>query len=362
MFKGSENFNHDKGTGIDRLLEAQGATINASTWCDYTNYYSVLPSTSIHLPIEIEADRMRKARITEKDRASEMPIVRNEYERGENLPARMLDEEMFAAAFKAHPYHHSTIGWKSDIEQVSVERLQQFYGDFYWPNNATLSVAGSFDETDVLLKVKKEFGKHPKAPKPFPAMYTEEPPQQGQRRVTVKRAGTNIVGIAHKIPAALHADMPALTILVEILSGDKTSRLYRSFIDSAKGTEAESYQYDFKDPSLLFTMITLATKTTHAEAEALVLKEYEAIKERGVTAAELARAKRSIRRQVANRRDGAYALLAYLNMDIAVGDWARFVTLPEALMHVTAADVKRVAKAYLVEDQSTVGWFINTNA
>lgn len=362
MFKGSENFNHDKGTGMDRLLEAQGATINASTWCDYTNYYSVLPSSSINLPIQIEADRMRTARITRKDLNYEMPIVRNEYERGENLPARMLDEEMFAAAFKAHPYHHSTIGWKSDIEQVPVERLQQFYNDFYWPDNATLSIAGSFDENGALETVKKEFGRHPKAPRPFPTMYTVEPPQQGQRRVTIKRAGTNIMGIAHKIPGALHPDIPALTLLVEILAGDKTSRLYRAFIDSAKGTEAETYTYDFRDPSLLFTMITLATKTTHAEAEALVQKEYEAIKERGVTAAELARAKRSIRRQVANRRDGAYALLAYLNMDIAVGDWTRFVRLPEALAKVTAADIKRVAKTYLVEDQSTVGWFINTNA
>lgn len=360
MFKGSENFNREKGNLLEEIIEARGGMLNATTWWDRTNYYSVVPSSAVHLPIEVEADRMRTARITEADRASEMPIVRNEYERGENLPMEALDKELWSAAFIAHPYHHSTIGWRSDIEQVPIERLQQFYDDFYWPNNATLTIAGRFDEKAVLTLAKKEFGKHPKAPKPFPAMYTEEPVQQGQRRVMVKRAGTEILGMAHKVPNALHADMPALQVLSNILSDDKTSRLYRAFIDTAKATDVANYCYELRDPGLMTTFITLAPGLKHADAEKMLVREIESIKEKGVTAVEIARSKRAIRRYAASRRDGAYALLSSLNEDLATGDWTRFVTMPEALMKVTAADVKRVAKTYLNDDQSVVGWFINT--
>ncbi|MDB5237264.1 MAG: peptidase domain protein [Parcubacteria group bacterium] len=360
MFKDSEKFNRADGTAVMEELEMRGADLNATTWTDRTNYYAVLPSSSVELPIQIEADRMRHSLFNEKDRSDEMPIVRNEYERGENQPERVLDEAIFAAAFKAHPYHHSTIGWKSDIEQVPIERLRQFYDDFYWPNNATLSVAGNFEEKKVLTLIKKEFGVHTSSPKPFPKMYTEEPPQEGQRRVIMKRAGTNVVGVGHKIPNARHADMPALLVLSQILSGEKTSRLYKAFIDSAKATDVSSFCYEFHDPSLMLSMITPGPKTTHMEAERILEREYALICEKGVTATEVANAKRTIRRQAAQRRDGPYALLSVLNEDIASGDWTRFVTLPKALAAVTRADVQRVAKAYLIEDQSTVGWFVNT--
>ncbi|MDB5265912.1 MAG: peptidase domain protein [Parcubacteria group bacterium] len=362
MFKGSEKFNRENGNLMEITIESLGGMLNATTWFDRTNYYSIVPASSVHLPIEIEADRMRTARITEKDRASEMPIVRNEYERGENNPMEALDKEMWSAAFLAHPYHHSTIGWKSDIEGVSIERLNQFYNDFYWPNNATLTVTGKFDELAILKLVKKEFGQHTKSPKPFPAMYTEEPPQQGQRRVIVKRSGTNMIAIAHKIPNAHHADIPALLVLTNVLAGGDTSRLYRAFVDSAKATDASTYCYELHDPSLFLSYITLTPKTTHAEGEKILLREYAAIKEKGITAAELARAKRAVRRFIASRRDGAYAFLSSLNEDLATGDWTRFAKQPEQIMNVTAADVKRVANTYFNEDQSVFGQFIATNS
>ncbi len=361
MFKGSEKFNKESGTSLDALLESRGAIVNATTWFDRTNYYAVVPADSIHLPIEIEADRMRTARITEAGRASEMPIVRNEYERGENRPLEALDKEMWSAAFLAHPYHHSTIGWKSDIEGVSIERLNQFYDDFYWPNNATVSVVGQFDEKGVLKLIQNEFGRHPKAPKPFPAMYTEEPPQQGQRRVIVKRAGTNMIGMAYKIPNALHADIPALIVLANVLAGDNTSRLYRAFIDTAKGTEVYTDCYELRDPGLFLSYIELAPKTGHAEAEKILVREYQLIKEKGITASELVQAKRALRRAAANRHDGAYALLSSLNEALATGNWKQFITIPAAIALVSVADVKRVAKRYLIEDQSTFGQFVDTS-
>lgn len=360
MFKGSNNFNKKKGNHIEHLIEMKGGMINASTWNDRTNYYEVVPKDVLPMAIAIEADRMRGAWLTEADRQSEMPIVRNEFERGENLPQEALDKAMWAAAYIAHPYHHSTIGWRSDIEKVSIERLQQFYDDFYWPDNATVSIAGDFDEAEVLSVIKKEFGRHSKAPKVLPAMYTEEPVQQGQRRVVVKRSGVHMVGVAHKTPEALHADIPALMVLSSILAEDKSSRLHRLLVDSALATDVSSMCWQFQDPGLFETFVTLAPKATHKQVEEMVIASYQEIIAKGVTATELKRAKSAARRQLAERRDGVYALLSSLNEEIATGDWRRFVRLAKQLEEVTAADVKRVSKTYFVEDQSTVGWFINT--
>lgn len=360
MFKGSENFNPETSTVIDKLMEMSGGVINASTWYDRTNYYEVVPKEVLPLAIAIEADRMRHARIKESDRQSEMPVVRNEFERGENVPLYALEKEIWAAAFIAHPYHHSTIGWRSDIEKVSIERLQQFYDDFYWPDNATVTIAGDFDEAEVLSVIKKEFGRHPKKPAPYPQMYTEEPEQQGERRVTVKRAGTNVVGIAHKTPEALHEDIPALIVLSSILSEDKTSRLHRALVDTSLAIDVMSSCEQFQDPSLFTTYVTLTPKADHKVVEEVVKGVYKEVAEKGVSAAEIKKAKAAARRQLAKRRDGPYALLASLNEEIATGDWTRFVTLGDAIQSVAASDVKRVAKKYFNDDKSVVGWFVNT--
>ena len=200
MFKGSANFNKEKGNTVWHLLETKGARVNATTWFDRTNYYEVLPAEYLPSAIALEADRMRTAHIREEDRQSEMTVVRNEFERGENDPMEAVDKQIWALAYQAHPYHHSTIGWQSDIEKVSIERLQQFYNDFYWPNNATVTIAGGFDEGTVLKSIKKEFGVHSKAPHKFPDMYTEEPKQEGERRSVVKRVGSDVIGTGYKIP------------------------------------------------------------------------------------------------------------------------------------------------------------------
>lgn len=361
MFKGSEKFNEAKGNAPDTVMESNGAVMNATTWYDRTNYYQVLPKSVLPLAIEMEADRMRTARIVESDRQSEMPVVRNEFERGENLPQEALDKEMWSAAFIAHPYHHSTIGWRSDIEKVSIQRLQEFYDDFYWPNNATVTIVGDFDEKKTLNDIKKHFGIHPKAPKPFPEMYTEEPAQQGQRRVIVKRAGVDIVGLGYKSPEYSHADMPALYVLSHILSADKTSRLYKALVDTAIATDADAACYFLKDPALFQIFITLAPGHSHESVERAALAVLEEVKASGVTAQEIARAKQSIRLEDASQRDGAYALLSTLNEAIGRGDWTHFITFFEDIKKVTAADVKRVARTYFNEDTSIMGWFINTS-
>jgi zinc protease len=358
MFKGSKNFNKEKGNTIWEILESKGALMNATTWNDRTNYFEVIPREHMPLAIAIEADRMRGALIREEDRRSEMPVVMNEYERGENNPMEALDKQIWALAYQAHPYHHSTIGWKSDIEKVSIERLKQFYNDFYWPDNATVSVIGGFTVAEALTLIVKEFGVYPKKEGGYLSVSTEEPKQEGERRATVVRAGnTDMLGIAHKIPAATHKDLPALFMLSLILAEGKTSRLYRVLIDSAKATEVSCTCYQFHDPSLLMTYVTLSPGVSHATVEALVKNEYRKISEKGITAEELKRVKRMLRSSIATLRDGPYAFLSTLNEQIASGDWTRFVTFPKDLAHVTAKQVQKAAEHYLVDSQSTIASF-----
>lgn len=360
MFNGSTNFPKDvKSTDF---LEAKGGLVNATTSVDRTNYYEVVPMEYLSHAIGLEADRMRNAFIRDEDRQNEMTVVRNEFERGENLPSEALEKQLWAIAYQAHPYHHSTIGWKSDIEGVSIERLQQFYNDFYWPNNATLSIAGNFDEIETLEQIKKEFGVHSRSPKPFPEMYTTEPTQEGERRVVVERSGLNMVGIAHKIPEGNHPDIPALLVLDNVLSNGKTSRLYRELIDTSMALDEAVLTFQLRDPSLVITFVTLTQKSKHETVEKVIKKVYKDVQEKGITAAELTRVKRAMRVEMAERRDGIYTLLSALNEDLATGDWTRFVTLPEAILKVTAKDVQRVAKKYFVDSQSTVGWFVQTES
>ncbi len=361
MFNGSSKFPKESGKVTD-FLEAKGALLNATTFFDRTNYYEVLPMEHLPLAITFEADRMRTAFIREEDRSKEMTVVRNEFERGENDPHEALEKQLWAVAYQAHPYHHSTIGWRSDIEEVPIERLQQFYDEFYWPDNATVTIAGNFDQREVLELVQQTFGQHPRAPKPYPAMYTKEPAQEGERRAIVKRSGADIVGIAHKIPEGNHPDMAALLVLDSILSNGKTSRLYRGLVDTRKALEVNVLLYQLHDPSLVITFATLTPDTPHQVVEKKIKDIYEEIKTKGVTAKELSFAKRAIRVANSQQRDGLYSLLSSLNEDLATGDWTRFVTLPHQIEKVTAKDVQRVARTYFVDDQSTVGWFINTEA
>jgi zinc protease len=361
MFKGSEKFNKENKSTVWDLLETKGGIINATTWFDRTNYYEVLPKEHLHTAISLEADRMRTARIREEDRQSEMTVVRNEFERGENEPSEALDKQIWALAYQAHPYHHSTIGWRSDIEGVSIERLKEFYDEFYWPNNATVTIAGSFDSVEVLKHIKESFGVHTRSPKAFPAMYTKEPVQEGERRVIVKRTGANMVGIAHKVPEGTHEDVPALVVLDIILSHGKTSRFYKTLVETAKAMDANVNLYQLQDPSLFITYTTLTPDTKHEAAEKIIKDEYANLAKNGVTTNELKFAKRAVRKFIGQKRDGLYSLLSNLNEDLATGDWTRFITLPKQIEQVTSRQVQHVAKKYLIDDQSTVGWFVTTD-
>jgi zinc protease len=359
MFKGSEGFNDPKGNSIKQFLERVGGQFNASTSFDRTNYFATIGRESLEGYIAIEADRMRRLWLHETDRQSEMTVVRNEYERGKNDPDNVLMEEVTAAAYEALPYHHPTIGWRSDIEHVPIARLREFYDTFYWPNNATVSVIGDLDPAATLSLVKKYYGVYSHSPAPIPAMYTEEPAQSGERRVTVKRPGElGTVIIAHKVPNGRDGDQPALDMLDAILSSGKNARLYRSLVDQGLALNAGAGTDLHHDLSLHTVYAVLAPGAEHEQVEKALLGEIAKIKSDGVTAAEVERVKQQFIAADAYKRDGTAAIAGEINEWSAVGDWTLYVTFPQKVQQVTPADVKRVAKEYLKDDQSTTGWFI----
>tara|TARA_A200000113_G_scaffold1498_1_gene1508 strand:- start:707 stop:3373 length:2667 start_codon:yes stop_codon:yes gene_type:complete len=359
MFKGSRKFNTKKGNSVFQTLQSLGARMNATTWLDRTNYFAVLPSEHLETLIEIEADRMRNAYIKEEDRQSEMTVVRNEFERGQNSPSGVLDENIWATAYQAHPYHHSTIGWKEDIENVSIERLREFYDTFYWPNNATAIAIGDFSEADALAMIKKHFGKIRKSMKPIPEVYTAEPKQEGIRTVTLKRAGQQgIVGVAHKTPSSTHPDAATFMVLSSILSSGKNSRFYKNITD--KGLTTSVYIWDslFRDPGLFTVYANLSPEVDHKTVEKAIVKEYEKIKKNGVTDEEVKKAQSQLIASMKFSQDGSYAIASGLNEAIASGDWTLYTTYGEKIGAVTKEDIKRVVNEYFLEDLSTIGYFI----
>jgi zinc protease len=359
MFKGSTNYNDAKGNSVKQYLESVGGLYNATTSFDRTNYFAETGNENLEGYLAIEADRMRNLLLREDDRRPEMTVVRNEFERGENDPSEALEKEIFATAYEAHPYHHSTIGWRSDIEKVPIEKLRAFYDTFYWPDNATVSVIGDFKPEAALGLVKKYYGAYPKAPSAIPQVYTEEPAQTGPRRVMVKRAGElGVVEVSFKSPAATNADVPALDVLGNILASGKTSRLYRALTDKSLTTNVSAGPYQLRDPSLFSISAYLAPEAKHQQVEDVLRAEIARVIAEGVTDTEVATAVRKMYANIAYARDGTASVASVLNEWIASGDWTLYSTYPEKVAKVTAADVKRVAQKYLIEDQSTTGWFV----
>lgn len=359
MFKGTDRFNSAEGNDYSSLMERVGARSNATTYFDRTNYFATLPSAYVPLTIELEADRMRNLRIRQEDLDSEMTVVRNEYERGENNPVRTLIKEVYGAAFIAHPYQHPTIGWRSDIENTSPDKLREFYNIYYWPENAVVTVIGGYDKNETLNAIVQHYGPIPNAPNPIPTVDTLEPEQLGPRRLVIERAGqVGVVMTAYKVPEGTHEDWAALSLLQQIIGADKTGRLYRALEDSGKASSTFAFGPQLRDPCLFIFGAYLTPDATHEETEAIVLDEIAKLISGGVDAEELTRAKAVIKASTVYGRDGSYSIASQINESISLGDWKTYITLPKAIQQVTAEELQRVAAKYFVQKNSTTGWFI----
>lgn len=359
MFKGTTTFNKKKGTTITDVLQNTGAQLNATTWYDRTNYFETLPSDKIALALQIEADRMRNSLLLKEDKDAEMTVVRNEFERGENDPNSLLDKEIWSSAYIAHPYHHATIGWKSDIEKAPIEVLRNFYNTYYWPDNATLTIIGDFNKENVFELIEQYFGKITKAPNVIPQPYTEEPQQYGPRKIVLKKSGElGVVNKAYKIPGALHEDLPALNILGEIIGSGPSAILNKTFVDTRMGIYAYANATNFKEVGLFTIGVGFSTSSKHEDIDAKISEVVAKIQKEGITQEEVNRVVAKISAQTILARDGSGVIASELTEAIAAGDWTDYVTGVDRLKKVTPADVLRVAQKYLVEDQSTTGYFI----
>jgi zinc protease len=377
MFKGSERFNRDLGTSVFQTLQSVGGQINATTWYDRTNYYALLPAEHLGLAVEIEADRMRGARVRDEDLASERTVVLNELDRGENEPLRTLLHAVYATAFHAHPYGHPVIGWRSDVETVTAAGLRGFYDAAYWPRNATATVAGAFDRTEALALIDRHFGPLASGPvrarpagspggpgtgdgaAPDEAPVTREPEQRGERRVVLRQAGElGSVLVAYKAPAGLDPDADALDVLVQALAAGKSGRLWRRLTDPGLTTSAFAFYPRLRDPGLFVLYASLAPGVEHAAVEAELIATLDEVARDGLTEAELARGRRQVVADEAFERDGPYAVVSQLNEAIAVGDWTLYADYRARIEAVTLADVQAAAARLVNPDRRTVGHYV----
>ncbi|NBB75200.1 MAG: insulinase family protein [Bacteroidetes bacterium] len=359
MFKGTERFHKKKGTSIFDMLQRVGARVNATTWFDRTNYYEMLPKEHLPLAIDIEADRMRGALLDAEDLESERTVILNEYDRGKNEALRNLYDAVWGAAFVAHPYHHPTIGWRSDIEHVTPEGLRHFYDTYYWPNNATVSIIGDLDRGEALSLVEEHFGALDASPEPIPEMHTREPEQKGERRVKVHQEGQlGAVMTSYKSPEGLSEDADALDILARVLASGKGSRLFKRLTDRGLTSDVFAMSSRLRDPGLFSLFAFLAPDATHEVVEEGMREAVEAVQQRGITDEELQRAQTQLKAKEAFGRDGPFAIAAQLNEAIAAGDWTLYTTYLDRIDRVTPDDVQRVAQTYLQPERATVGHYI----
>ena len=356
LFKGSINFDPKNGNGIWSLLEKKGAQGNATTWCDRTNYYWVSPLPLVNDALAIEADRMRNALIRPEDLASEMTVVRNEYESGENDPMHRLGKHAWYQAFTLHPYRIPTIGTREDIEGITSEKLRKFYDTFYHPNNATVTVVGDIGTAEACEIVGREFGKMPKRDIEEPE-FLAEPVQEGERRFALKRKGTvNGMMFCFKAPAGLSPDAYAVSALSVILGGGKSGLLYRTLVDTGLAVDLHIEYPRFRDPSLVEVYVALSEGVTHEKAEAAAFAVIERLKQDGPTSDELSRA---IAYKTADRLFSLSTVsgtLAVVNEAVARGDWKDAFAFTDRIASVTPKDIARAAKTYLSRDALTVGY------
>jgi zinc protease len=348
---------------IPKSLQEHGAQFNGTTNVDRTNYFETLPANDANLEfaIRLEADRLVNSTIKKEDLESEFTVVRNEFESGENSPAGVLSKRIAASAFEWHNYGKSTIGNRSDIERVPVENLRSFYKKYYQPDNVVLVVAGQVDESRALALVQKYFGAIPRPTRKLENTYTEEPAQDGERLVTLRRVGDiAAVGVAYHIPAGPHHDSVALQVLSRILTSQPTGRLYRSLVEAKKATSVFASARGAHDPTLMTIQASVRDVALLDEVRDTILGAIEQIGSTGVTDEEVQRAKQQILKERERAAADTSQLAVSLSDWAAQGDWRLFFLHRDRVETVTAADVRTAASRYLTRSNRTVGMFVPT--
>jgi zinc protease len=348
---------------IPGAMKERGAQFNGTTAYDRTNYFETLTATdeNLEFAIKLEADRMVNSPIKAEDLATEFSVVRNEFEMGENSPEGVLSQRMAAVAYEWHNYGKSTIGNRSDIERVPVDNLRAFYKRFYQPDNAMLVVAGKFDEQKALGYINKYFGALPCPDRKLPATYTEEPPQDGERVVTLRRVGdVGLVGLLYHVPSGAHPEYPAVQVLASILGSEPSGRLYKALVESKKAASVSAHPEALHDPGMLEIMAEVNTKdlATLEKVRDVMYSVVDEVIRSGVTREEVDRARQKLLkdRELAAADPNRVAIA--LSNWASQGDWRLYFIDRDRIEEVTPAQVQEVAARYLTSSNRTVGYFI----
>lgn len=358
LFKGTPDH-----PAVPKALQARGAQFNGTTWLDRTNYFETLPANddNLEFAIRLEADRMMNSYVKGEDLASEMTVVRNEFERGENMPHSILSQRMTSAAFNWHNYGKSTIGNRADIERVPVEKLRDFYRKYYQPDNAMVIVAGRFDKEKALEFIGKHFGAIPRPTRKLDQTYTEEPAQDGERSVTLRRVGeVAFVGALYHIPAGGHPDFAAIDVLESILTMVPSGRLYKSLVEKKKAASISGAAYALHDPGMLRFMAEVAAGNTPESVLDTMLDTIEVLVDQGVKDEEVERARQRLLKEREQDAANSAKIAVQLSEWAAQGDWRLYFIFRDRLEQVTAKDVNRVAGAYLQSSNRTIGIYVPT--
>ncbi|HEV7221607.1 MAG TPA: pitrilysin family protein [Pirellulales bacterium] len=358
LFKGTPD--HPE---IPKVLQERGARFNGTTWVDRTNYYETLPAgdENLQFGLRLEADRLLNSFVKQEDLLSEMTVVRNEFERGENSPVGVLDERLMAVAFDWHNYGKSTIGNRSDIERVPIVNLKAFYRKYYQPDNAMLVVAGEFDHDKALEYVEEYFGTLKKPERKLDKTYTEEPPQDGERTVTLRRVGD--VGVAsamYHVPSGGHPDSAALAVLGEVLGAEPSGRLYKALVETRKATSVAAGAVSFHDPGVFQVQAEVRREDSLEGAKDILLKTTEDVGREGVDKTEVERARVKLLKQRELAAADTSRIAVQLSEWAGQGDWRLYFLHRDRIEQVTPAAVQEVAEKYLKPNNRTVGLFVPT--
>ncbi len=364
LFKGTP-----KRPDIYKELTERGARSNGQTSFDRTNYYETFQATDENLKwaLELEADRMINSFVgTDPAKASEllkteMTVVRNEFESGENSPGGVLYKRLLAAAFDWHNYGKLPIGARSDIENVDIHRLGAFFRTYYQPDNAVLLVAGRIDEAKTLRMVNETLGRIPRPTRKLPVTYTVEPVQDGEREVVVRRSGdAQIALVGYHVPAGSDPDFAPVSVLAQILGDTPSGRLHKALVETKQAVAAFASPLQQREPGFLVLGFQTRPETKLDEGKATLLKVLEDPTARTFAAEEVERAKQQLLKEVELSLNDADRVGLALGDYIAMGDWRLFFLDRDRVKAVTAQDVERVAAAYLKPSNRTLGLFVPT--
>ena len=360
LFKGTPDH-----PDIPNGFTERGMSFNGTTWLDRTNYFESFEPTNDNLrwALRMEADRMVNSFVSYDDLQSEFTVVRNEMERGENSPARMLDQRVRAAAYEWHNYGNSTIGARSDVEGVDIGRLQAFYRTYYQPDNATLIVAGDFDPHQAAEIIADSFGAIPAPQRELPRIYTVEPVQDGERLVTLRRVGEqSLVMAAYHIPAGATSENTALAVVARILTDSSRGRLYRKMVEPGIAASAGAGADAFAHPGLFSLSATVPVDGDTQHVLDTLLEVAEGIAAEPVTEEELQWARLAMVSGYDNAIKDVGFLAYRLSESIAAGDWRYLFLYKDQLDALAVDELNAVAAKYFKRSNRTAGLFIPTES